>query len=159
LRPVEMHQRLPDCALERVNNTAVPAKAGTHAPTGSNADEWVPAFTGTADALLGNRALRLGLRQIKGLSETDAKRLVEARGDGYRDAEDLARRSGLGRAALERLAAADALRSLDRSHGGLDRRRGLWALKALGDPPLPLFAASDAPHPGPLPATGERESS
>src|SRR5439155_13576723 len=99
-------------------------------------------------------ALRLGLRQIKGFSEADAKRLVEARGAGYADAADLWRKSGLGRAALERLAAADALRSLD-----LDRRRGLWTLKALGEAPLPLFAVSDrahAPHPDPLPACGER---
>jgi len=88
-------------------------------------------------------ALRLGLRQIKGLAEADAKNLVENRGAGYADAADLWRRSGLGRAALERLAAADALRSLDQSNGGLDRRRGLWALKALGDAPLPLFAAAD----------------
>ena len=47
------------------------------------------------------------------------------------------RRSGLGHAALERLAEADAFRSV-----GLDRRRALWALKALGDPPLPLFAVN-----------------
>jgi error-prone DNA polymerase len=87
-------------------------------------------------------ALRLGLRQVKGLAEADAMRLVEARGAGYRDAEELWCRSGLGRAALERLAAADALRSL-----GLDRRHGLWALKALGEAPLPLFAYSDR-HPG-----------
>src|SRR5207302_5667586 len=90
---------------------------------------------------------------------------------GYADVRDLWQRSGLGRAALERLAAADALRSLDQSNGdqsngdqsngGLDRRRGLWALKALGEAPLPLFAVSDrahAPHPDPLPARGERES-
>jgi len=87
--------------------------------------------------------LRLGLRQIKGFAEADAKRLVENRGGGYVDAADLWHRSGLGRAALERLAAADALRSL-----GLDRRRGLWALKALGDAPLPLFAAASAVIPG-----------
>ena len=86
------------------------------------------------------RALRLGLRQIKGFAEADAKRLVENRGGGYVDAADLWHRSGLGRAALERLAAADALRSLE-----LDRRRGLWALKALGDAPLPLFAAAEQP--------------
>ena len=49
-------------------------------------------------------------------------------------------RSGLGRAALERLAEADAFRSV-----GLDRRRALWALKALGEPPLPLFAATRRP--------------
>ncbi|MBV9829870.1 MAG: error-prone DNA polymerase [Alphaproteobacteria bacterium] len=83
------------------------------------------------------RAVRLGLRQIKGLREADARQLVEARDAVYSDSEELWRRSGLGRAALERLAAADALRSLD-----LDRRQGLWALKALGEPPLPLFAAS-----------------
>ncbi len=88
------------------------------------------------------KALRLGLRQIKGLAEADAERLVAARGGGYRDARDLWRRSGLGRTALERLAAADALRSLD-----LDRRRGLWALKALGEAPLPLFANLSR-HPG-----------
>jgi error-prone DNA polymerase len=94
-----------------------------------------------------SRALRLGLRQIKGLAEADAERLVTARGSGYADAHDLWRRSGLGRAALERLAAADALRSLEQSIGGLDRRRGLWALKALGDAPLPLFASLNC-HPG-----------
>jgi error-prone DNA polymerase len=98
-------------------------------------------------------ALRLGLRQIKGLAEADAARLVAARGAGYRDARDLWRRSGLGRAVLERLAAADALRSLGgenggAKNGGLDRRRGLWAVKALGQAPLPLFAAaSDSPSP------------
>jgi DNA polymerase III alpha subunit len=98
----------------------------------------------------GGPALRLGLRQIKGLSEADALRLVEARGAGYRDAPDLWRRSGLGRAALERLAAADALHSL-----ALDRRRGLWALKALGEAPLPLFAAVSPEKPSP--PSGERE--
>jgi len=88
----------------------------------------------------GNRpALRLGFRQIKGFIETDAGRLVAARGAGYPDARALWRRSGLGRGALERLAEADAFRSL-----GLDLRRALWALKALGDPPLPLFAVSEA---------------
>jgi error-prone DNA polymerase len=87
----------------------------------------------------GQMALRLGLRQVKGLSEAEAERLVRARGRGaYRDTHDLWRRSGLGLAALERLAAADALRSL-----GLDRRRGLWEVKALGEVPLPLFAAAE----------------
>jgi len=98
------------------------------------------------------RALRLGFRQIKGFSEADAKSLAATA--PYRDADDLWRRSGLGRKALERLAEADALRSL-----GLDRRRGLWALKALGEAPLPLFAAMaetsvPAPHP-PAPRVGE----
>jgi error-prone DNA polymerase len=34
------------------------------------------------------------------------------------------------------------LPALDPSDGGLDRRKGLWALKAFGDAPLPLFAAA-----------------
>ncbi|HTV46395.1 MAG TPA: error-prone DNA polymerase [Stellaceae bacterium] len=84
-------------------------------------------------------ALRLGFRQIKGFAEANAERLVAARGAGYRDADELWRKSRLGRSALERLAEADAFGSL-----GLDRRRALWALKALGEPPLPLFAAVNA---------------
>jgi len=88
-------------------------------------------------------ALRLGFRQIKGLNEDDAKRLVERRGGGYLDAAALWHCSGLGRLALERLANADALRSMS-----LDRRQGLWALKALGEAPLPLFAASQTVIPG-----------
>jgi error-prone DNA polymerase len=80
-------------------------------------------------------ALRLGFRQIKGFNEDDANRLVERRGNGYPDAAALWDQSGLGRLALERLATADALGSMR-----LDRRQGLWALKALGEAPLPLFA-------------------
>ncbi|MGC2199028.1 MAG: OB-fold nucleic acid binding domain-containing protein, partial [Stellaceae bacterium] len=60
------------------------------------------------------------------------------------------RRSGLGRGALERLAEADAFRSL-----GLDRRRALWALKALGEPPLPLFAQAS---PRPIEGRGKSEA-
>jgi error-prone DNA polymerase len=91
-------------------------------------------------------ALRLGFRQIKGFSENDAEHLVAARGDGYPDAPTLWHRSGLGRLALERLAAADALRSMR-----LDRRQGLWALKALGEAPLPLFAVPQTTMPAPHP--------
>jgi error-prone DNA polymerase len=53
----------------------------------------------------------------------------------FRDVRDLWRRSGVGRATLERLAAADAFRSL-----GLDRRQALWEVRGLPkDLPLPLF--------------------
>ena len=48
---------------------------------------------------------------------------------------DLWRRSGLKRASLEKLAAADAFRSL-----GLDRRQALWEVRGLPkEVPLPLF--------------------
>jgi error-prone DNA polymerase len=97
--------------------------------------------------------LRLGLRQIKGLAAADAERLVAARGpQGYPDPRALWQRSELGRGALERLAEADAFRSV-----GLDRRRALWALKALGQPPLPLFAAiRPLAKEGPSPPIGGR---
>jgi error-prone DNA polymerase len=89
----------------------------------------------------GKSAVRLGLRQIKGFAGADAEQLVASRpAGGYPDPRTLWRCSGLGRGALERLAEADTFRSI-----GLDRRRALWALKALGEPPLPLFAAAEEP--------------
>src|SRR5690606_2176771 len=89
------------------------------------------------------RAVRLGLRQIKGFREEEATALVTARAKGYRSVRDLWLRSGISRAGLERLAEADAFRSI-----GLDRRQALWEVRAL-DPlsaaeRLPLFAAAEA---------------
>jgi len=53
----------------------------------------------------------------------------------YRDVRDLWRRSGVGRASLEKLASADTFRSL-----GLDRRQALWEIRGLPkEIPLPLF--------------------
>ncbi|WP_431862412.1 error-prone DNA polymerase [Azospirillum sp.] len=88
----------------------------------------------------GRWCLRLGLRIIKGFDEKEATALIDRRGAGYRDPHDVWRRAGLHVATLERLAKADAFRSL-----GLDRRAALWAVKALGAHPLPLFAALDGP--------------
>ena len=65
----------------------------------------------------------------------------------FRDVRDLWRRSGVGRATLERLAAADAFRSL-----GLDRRQALWEVRGLPkDLPLPLFDHARASEIGPEP--------
>jgi error-prone DNA polymerase len=85
----------------------------------------------------GGFALRIGFRQIKGMPEAAAHRLVERRGNGYPDPIALWRRGGVEPSALERLAEADAFRSM-----GLRRREALWALKGLGPAPLPLFAAA-----------------
>ncbi len=71
-------------------------------------------------------AVRLGLRHIKGLRQADIERLVFARGKGYRSVREVWLRSGLSRAAIERLADADAFRSI-----GLDRREALWQARAL----------------------------
>src|SRR4029079_17911250 len=85
----------------------------------------------------GKFALRLGMRQIDGLREEDANRIVAMRGTDrqFQDFRELWRRSGVSRACLERLAAADAFRSL-----GLDRRQALWEVRGLPkDMTLPLF--------------------
>ena len=89
-------------------------------------------------------ALRIGLRQIKGLSEEDAKWLTAARANGYGDPHALWARAGLGPRALEVLANADAFQSME-----LKRREVLWDIKALGDTPLPLFAAAGEKDHGP----------
>ena len=64
--------------------------------------------------------------------------LVERRGEAYDSVRDLWLRSGLSSTVLERLADADAFRSL-----GLDRRQALWAVRGrdrVGDQDdLPLF--------------------
>jgi DNA polymerase-3 subunit alpha/error-prone DNA polymerase len=83
-------------------------------------------------------AVRLGFRQIKGLSTDDMERLVSNRGEGYGSVRDLWLRSGLQKSVIERLADADAFQSLK-----LSRRDALWAVRALdvrsAAEELPLF--------------------
>ncbi|HEX4183473.1 MAG TPA: OB-fold nucleic acid binding domain-containing protein, partial [Caulobacteraceae bacterium] len=84
--------------------------------------------------------LRLGLRQIDGFKEDWAKAIMKAREDGgpFRSLDDLRARAGLPAAALDILAAADALNSLN-----LGRRPALWTAKGLPRAaPAPLFAAA-----------------
>jgi DNA polymerase III alpha subunit len=84
----------------------------------------------------GRLALRLGLRQIKGLAEDEALWVVAARGNGYLSVEDVWRRAGVAPATVTRLAEADVFAAL-----GLARRDALWAARALsGGSELPLFA-------------------
>ncbi len=84
-------------------------------------------------------AVRLGLRQVRGLSNADGAAIVGARSTTLFDTiEDVWRRSGVQRAAIEKLADADALHAF-----GADRRQGLWKVRGLGEAPLPLFAAAD----------------
>lgn len=84
-------------------------------------------------------AVRLGLRQVRGLSNADGAAIVGARSTALFDSvEDVWRRSRVQRAAIEKLADADAYHAF-----GADRRQGLWKVKGLGEAPLPLFAAAD----------------
>ncbi|WBH17972.1 error-prone DNA polymerase [Sphingomonas radiodurans] len=81
--------------------------------------------------------LRLGLRIVHGLSAADAGKILTARAARpFTSVEDVWRRSGVPLAALEKLAKADAFADM-----GLDRRQALWAIRGLGDTPLPLLAA------------------
>ena len=83
--------------------------------------------------------LRLGLRQVSGLAEKDAARLIAARDRPFADVEDLRGRAGLGNRPIQLLAAADAFRSM-----GKDRRDALWDARALKNAPdLPLFTHAD----------------
>jgi error-prone DNA polymerase len=86
-------------------------------------------------------AVRLGLRMVRGFANAHAATLIAARADKlYTSIDDLWRRAGVRAAALIQLAEADAFRpSLN-----LARREALWAIKALRDEPLPLFAAASA---------------
>ena len=84
-------------------------------------------------------AIRLGLRQVRGFAEADARRLEQARAQRpWRDVEDLCLRAGLDYRARARLADAGALRALAR-----DRHQARWQVAAV-QPQLPLFAEVEA---------------
>jgi error-prone DNA polymerase len=102
-----------------------------------------PRHASMAGEIRTTRALRLGLRQVSGFHEADARRIEDARTQPFDSIRDLWLRTGLEPAALERLADADAFRSL-----GLDRREALWVVRGLrrtGDKDdLPLLALTSA---------------
>jgi error-prone DNA polymerase len=86
------------------------------------------------------RVLRLGFRQVKGLREEEMKQFVAARNKRYTTMNEL-RDSGLTQPILERLADADAFRSI-----ALDRRQALWEL-SVKDRPIVLFSSQSADDP------------
>ncbi len=101
--------------------------------------------------------LRLGLRLVRGLSQHDAGAIQRARRAGpFPSLDEFARRSGLGQAAISRLAAADAFGSL------ACRRQALWDALAEHQPrrPAPLLESlhdPQEPEPELAPATVQEE--
>ena len=90
-------------------------------------------------------SMRLGMRLVRGLSQTTAETIVSNRTTGYSSVSDLAARTKLGRTVIERLAEADAFQSLQ-----MDRRSALWQAldQTWKSEDLPLFAnlpASESP--------------
>jgi error-prone DNA polymerase len=78
-----------------------------------------------------NLAVRLGFRQVRGLANVHGARIVAARGvQPYGSVEEVWRRAGVPRAAIERLAEADAFAAIAQ-----DRRQGLWKVKGWAMPP------------------------
>jgi error-prone DNA polymerase len=87
-------------------------------------------------------AVRMGLRYVKGMRETDWRTIAAARGERpFSCLEDFVRRTGIGEGVLLRLAEAGAFESL-----GIDRRAALWDGRRHVNAPersLPLFDPPD----------------
>ncbi len=106
IRPIDVNHSDLDCTLERADDTD----------------------SGSAPAL------RLGLRLVKGLSESGSRRLIEARQrQSFIDVPDLFSRADLGKKDCAALAAADALR-----HIAGHRYRARWDVAGI-ESPLPLL--------------------
>ena len=100
-----------------------------------NCSDWDSSLERGGD---GVPALRLGLRQIKGLSETAAQAVVTGRDAGsYRSIQQLVERSRINGRELGALAAAGALSALD-GH----RHKVRWTVEGVEEPTA-LFASMD----------------
>jgi error-prone DNA polymerase len=122
VRPADVNFSAWDCTLE-------PAFCSAHSRASGNPDERAspgsPPSRGRADES-SRYAVRLGFRLIAGLAEKELAKLIAARGNGFASIERLAAVAGVSRFTIERLAEADAFRSL-----GFDRRAALWAARRL----------------------------
>lgn len=108
-------------------------------PVCVNASRWDCTLEPLPDS--DRHAVRLGLRQVRGLANKDAAAIVAARGEGpFTSVDDLWRRAGVPAASLVKIAEADGFQPSLRKA----RRDALWDIKALRDEPLPLFAAASA---------------
>jgi error-prone DNA polymerase len=78
-------------------------------------------------------ALRLGFRQIDGIRQEEMDKLIAGRVKPFTEPHQLCD-AGVSVATMEKLANADAFRSMD-----LDRRHALWEVSALHDRPVQLM--------------------
>lgn len=127
IRRIDVQASDWDCTLERTRGhpwDVVDSGAGTARPSTRRS------------VAVDQPAIRLGLRLVRGLVESEARRIIDAiRHGGPFDCLDALRRaSGASAGTFRRLARADAFRSL-----GIDRQQALWRLQRWNDDHLPLF--------------------
>lgn len=104
-----------------------------------NASRWDCTLEPTARE--GRFAVRLGFRQVSGLSADHAAMIVAARAERlFNSVDDVRLRSAVPVSAIQKIAEADGFQPSLR----LQRRQALWAIKGLRDDALPLFAAATA---------------
>ena len=108
-----------------------------------NASDWDSSLERGDD---GAPVLRLGLRQVKGLSEEGGERLVAMRqsGGAFASVQSLAERAVLGKHDLDALAASGALKAIV-GH----RHRARWQVAGVEEP-TPLFTSFDRFEASPL---------
>ena len=148
VRPVDVNYSSYDCILEsaatREGGERIPLRVACPRLRGHVNDPHGHASV----AMPPGRALRLGMRLVKGISRWQVEGIELARRQGpFATVDDLVRRSGVARRTLAHLAAADAFRSL-----GLNRREALWAVLGGPEPAgddLPLLASLESPEPRP----------
>jgi error-prone DNA polymerase len=114
-------------------------------PVDINLSDWDCTLEATAGKL---SAVRLGFCMVRDLNKKEAEHLVDRRAYGriasrraaraFASIEEVWRQSSVPLGMLRHIAAADGFAGL-----GLSRRDASWAIKALRDEALPLFAAAD----------------
>ena len=123
VRVADVNESEWDCTLEERHEGT---KARRHGGENQTPSQWGAA----------GPALRLGFRQLRGMRQVDADRIVAVRKRGGRFVSivDFHDRTSLSTVTLRRLAEADAFSSL-----GLSRRKALWEVLRLKDEENPLF--------------------
>jgi len=114
-------------------------------PVDVNLSEWECTLEQKGGGLC---AVRLGFCMVRDLNKRETEQLVDRRTFGriassrtsraFASVEEVWRQSSVPIAMLRHIAAADGFAGL-----GLSRREASWAIKALRDEALPLFAAAD----------------
>jgi error-prone DNA polymerase len=134
----DINESIHDCTVE-------PVEADTDDLAEYLGMAWRRGMGAADDPVRSPVALRLGLRYVKNLGDTDIARIEAARftGGPFISPEDFAQRTGLSVTSHESLAAAGAFASL-----GLGKRDGMWtagSLSGLGPQRLALEDGSDIP--------------